>query len=99
MKIFGYLYKVECDNSLEQMDAMGRLHARSLSMQIANDMSPQQIQSTILHEMIEGINYHLQLGLEHKTIMVLETGLFQVLTDNGIDLSPLNNFKGEDHDE
>ena len=43
----------------------------------------------MLHEIIEAINYHLELEMEHNVRMGLEAALFQVLTANGVDLSPL----------
>jgi hypothetical protein len=42
----------------------------------------QSQESGILHEVIEALNYHLQLNLEHDKIMLLESGLNQVLVDN-----------------
>ena len=68
---------------------MGRFHAKSQSIQIANDINQQQDESTMIHEAIEAINYHLGLELEHKDITALEAALYQVLTDNGVDLAPL----------
>jgi len=46
-------------------------------------------ESSVLHEMIEALNYHLDLKLQHETIMQLEAGLYQCLKDNGVDLSSL----------
>lgn len=38
--------------------------------------------STFLHEIIEAINWMLELHLEHSQISALEEGLYQVLKDN-----------------
>lgn len=44
---------------------------------------PVQIrESTLLHEIIEAINFMCELGLRHNQIMTLETGLYQVLMAN-----------------
>ena len=85
MKILGYTYQVEIVDS----DAMGRFQARRQRLQIASDLAGDGKLSTLLHEIIEAINYHLGLNLPHRTIMALEAGLYQVLADNGVDLSPL----------
>ena len=44
-------------------------------------------ESTMLHEIIEAIDKHLDINLEHHTIMLLEAGLYQVLRENGINTS------------
>ena len=89
MKILGYNYTVDRSKSQDEVGAMGRFHAKSQAIQIANDINQQQDESTMIHEAIEAINYHLGLELEHKDITALEAALYQVLTDNGVDLAPL----------
>ena len=75
------------------MDAMGRFQSRRQRLQIADDLAGDEQLSTILHEIIEALNYHLALDLPHNAIMGLEAGLYQVLVDSGVDLSPLMNNK------
>ena len=89
MKILGYNYEVIIKEGSSYIDAFGKLNAKELQIQIAADLVPAQITSTLLHEIIEALNYHLQLELPHRTIMSLESGLYQTLTDNGVDLSVL----------
>lgn len=49
-----------------------------------------QMQTTaIIHEIIEAINYQLELKLKHNQIMSLECGIFQSLKEKGVDLSVL----------
>lgn len=86
MKILGYNYALVTDTDME---ALGSMHSRSQRLKLATDMHPDQQLSTLLHEIIEALNYHLDLGIQHQTIMALEAGLYQVLADNGVDLSPL----------
>lgn len=38
--------------------------------------------SVLLHEIIEALNYRLELELEHRKITSLEGGLIQVIRDN-----------------
>ena len=38
--------------------------------------------TTLVHELIEAVNYHLCLGLEHDKISQLEVGLFQIFNRN-----------------
>lgn len=46
--------------------------------------APQEQKSTLLHEIIEAINWMTDLDLSHQTISTLETALFQVLESNGL---------------
>lgn len=88
MKILAYAYKVEIVDP-EVMDAMGRFQARRQRIQIADDLAGDELLSTLLHEVIEALSYHLALDLPHNAIMQLEAGLYQVLADNGVNLAPL----------
>lgn len=38
----------------------------------------------LLHEVLEGLNYHLELQLEHRILTSISEGLFQVLNDNDL---------------
>ena len=89
VKILGYNYRLVEDGDDEMIGAYGRLHIKQQILQIAEGLSRQQRESTVLHEILEALNFHNNLGLSHKAIMPLEAGLYQVLTDAGIDLSPL----------
>jgi hypothetical protein len=89
MKILGYQYGIIRDRNSEEMGSMGKLHVKPQKIQIATDLTEQQEASTVLHEIIEALAYHLEMKLDHQDVMGLEAGLYQVLTDNGIDLSPL----------
>ena len=50
---------------------------------------PQQQLSVLLHELLEAICHHLDLEFEHSALRGLEAGLFEALTANGVDLTPL----------
>lgn len=89
MKILGYNYRIERGVRVDEMDAYGRIDRRRQIITVASDLAEDGHASTLLHEILEALNYHLELKLEHRAIMSLEAGLFQVLTDNGVDLSPL----------
>lgn len=39
-------------------------------------------ESTVLHEIIEAINYKCQLELTHQTICTLESALYHIIKDN-----------------
>lgn len=89
MLILGYEYQIIEDGDADIIGAYGRHHIKKQILQVASGLAPQQQISTVLHEIIETLDYHLELGLAHNIITSLEAGLFQVLTANGVDLSPL----------
>lgn len=89
MKILGYDYTLNKSADREQLENMGRCNTANQRIEIANNMNQQAQESTLLHEVIEALNFHLELKLEHTVISSLESGLYQVLTSNGVDLSPL----------
>lgn len=90
INILGYEYEVNLSQTEKQIGGqLGNLDGKYLLIDIASDMNPQQILSTLLHEIIEAINFHSQLNLPHESISLLEAGLFQILTANGVDLAPL----------
>ena len=89
MKILGYHYRITDDGNADDMNALGRFRAKRQIIELADDLCPEQAISTIIHEWLEAFRYHLGLEFEHSDIMALESALYQVLTDAGVDLSPL----------
>jgi len=63
-------------------DALGRMNPTILTIEILKSLAPEQRNSVLLHEIIEAIDMQCDLDLDHKTICVLETMLYQVLKDN-----------------
>lgn len=87
--ICGHRYAIDMDKPSDQIEASGRTIPERGKIQIASDPGRGQALSTMLHEIIEAINYHFQLGLPHSKIMILEAGLYDTLTRNGVCLDPL----------
>ena len=89
MNILGYNYTVKRGATTDELGALGKMIAASLTILVASDLVPQQAESTILHEIIEVANYMLNLGLEHKQISGMEVAVYGTLIAAGVDLSPL----------
>ena len=87
--ILGHPYTVVRDKTTNEIGASGRLFTANGEIQVAKDLCPTQATSTILHEIIEAINWHCELRLKHAAIMTLESTLFTILTSNGVKLEPL----------
>jgi hypothetical protein len=83
LKIGGYDYKVRLEKHWNRDNgASGSQCGNALEIYIDPDFPEQNKESTLLHEIIEAINYHYSLHIEHDKIMVLEATLYQVLKDN-----------------
>ena len=89
LRILGYDYTVDTSKVQRDMDACGRADFCLQVISVANDLSDDQMRSTMLHEIIEVLDYSLDLQLDHGKICQLEAGLYAVLKTNGVDLGPL----------
>lgn len=88
MKILGNEITVVRDPFMK-LGKWGEYDYGNQTIKICGD-APMAIQdSAILHEVLEAVNGMLELELEHKVIAQLEAALYQVFSDNGVNLSPL----------
>lgn len=86
IKILGYEYTVQQRSPPEGIptDSFGGCDFAKGTIYCSKDIPSNLQESTLLHEILEALNYHLELGLKHSQITALEAGLYQVLKDNGI---------------
>jgi len=83
IKIGGYFYDIEIDETLAlKSGCQGTQCSNTLEIKIDGGIAQQNKESTLIHEIIEAINYHYELKLEHTVISTLESALYQVITDN-----------------
>lgn len=97
MKILGFDYSFERFEMAHEDDSFGRYCVKSQKILIAEGLHPQQEISAIVHEVLEVLDYHLDLTLGHQAVMALDASLFQILSDAGVDLEPLRRELGSDH--
>lgn len=83
VKIGGHAYECELVSNLARDDdALGRSCGNALRIEIDDSISHENKESTLLHEILEQINYRYGLRLEHNQIKILETALYQIIKDN-----------------
>lgn len=88
LRVLGKDFELKVVDSQIVGSACGHFHSDRNEILINKRMCKSMQESTIIHEIIEALNYHLELNLEHNKITALESGLYQVLKDNNlIDLS------------
>ena len=71
--------------TLDDLDAGGTWRASDGRLCLAMDRPETQVAETFLHEIIEALNYSLELELKHTRIQALSSGVFAVMRDNGLD--------------
>jgi hypothetical protein len=90
LNILGYSYTLKTDETIDEMGGnVGLTNFNEKFLQIASNLDADQKSSVFIHELIEAINYHLELDLTHPQIMGLEVALNQTLRDNGVDFSTI----------
>jgi len=90
LDILGYHYTVNETKPLSEMKGnSGTCDLDHSIIELANDAGEDMKLSTLLHEIIEAINFHLEIRLTEAKIKQLEAGLFQALTTNGVNLQDL----------
>jgi hypothetical protein len=84
LNILGHDYEVQFveHNQLDTSRNCGTCDMYRTILAISTNQSRTMQESTIIHEIIEAVNYCLELNLEHNKITALESGLYQVLKDN-----------------
>lgn len=85
IKILGHNYNIKWskDRCKETGSANpGTSWAKNTTIWIDGSWSQPQQEASLIHEIIECLNYHLEMDLEHRKIQSLEAGIYQVLKDN-----------------
>jgi hypothetical protein len=89
LNILGHDYCVDFSRTQDDIGLAGICYPGDQLIEISNDIPNDSKASTLIHEIIEAINYHLELNLDHSKICGLEIGIFQALKDSGVDLTPM----------
>ena len=83
IKIFGHDFVVKMHKEEDSGNvSLGTYMVGRNTILINTRQSDSQMESTLLHEIIEIVNALNELGLTHSQVSALETGLYAVLKDN-----------------
>ena len=97
--IAGLEYDIEyIKHYARDAEALGSHCGNSCTIKIDTDLKLQVQQKTLIHEILEAINFEYSLKLEHDKICVLESGLFEVIKNNPELLRYFNNKEIEKKD-
>jgi len=84
IKIIGKMIDVKIVKNKELPNLNGQFQTQYNLIHLNEDVEPQQLEETLLHEIIEFIETQLELKIEHKSICALSECLYQVLKDNNL---------------
>ena len=94
IKILGHNYNIviQKDYIIETDGETGKCNNYNNTIYIAEEQPESAKRDVLLHEIIEAINYRLELNLEHHQICALGEVLNQVLAENAIFATLKSNF-------
>jgi len=84
LRILGVNYRVDFESSIEKgWNSAGRCDGAKGFIKVCTEVNNADHQkSVLLHEIIETLDYRLELKLDHNVITSLESGLISVFLDN-----------------
>lgn len=85
LKILGHEYSVIQDPNLYFDETnCAIIHLGKCEIRISTQHPTSRQEEGLIHEIVEALNYHFQLKLEHDKLSQIGEGLYQVLKDNGL---------------
>jgi len=85
LNILGHDYSVTLrENMARDSDRMGQCSSNRLAIEIDPSLPAQNQESVLIHEILEAIDFLLELDLPHVMISQIGTALYQVLKDNNL---------------
>jgi len=85
LKIGGHIFEVILkDRNRDGGSNPASINTGICKIWIDNKQAKSQVESSLIHEIIEAIDYLYGLDLEHKQIEVIESAFYQVLKDNSL---------------
>lgn len=83
VRVQGIDYEVLLDPHIAQeRDSFGEYRAGRCQIALSAQSSTQQANHSFVHEVLEALNYNLNLTMDHHTLTALGAGLYQALMDN-----------------
>jgi len=82
VKSASHEYKVSQKPLFLREGTAGTCRTQALEIEIDDAIPVSAQEEALVHEIIEAINYHYELELEHNKITVLGAALHQVLAEN-----------------
>ncbi|MFP4017190.1 MAG: hypothetical protein ACLFUI_09175 [Halanaerobiales bacterium] len=87
LKLGGFNWKIEeVEHLMIERNNIGEMEPRTHVIRLDKAASEQQKEETLLHEIIEAINYMYCMDLDHHQIELLGVTLHQALKDNKLQL-------------
>ncbi len=83
LKILGHKYKLSStDKPLLERSTIATICPNTLTIEISSIYPESRQEEGLFHEIIEALDYHLELKLDYDKITALGEGLYQIFNDN-----------------
>lgn len=82
LQVLGLRYEVALLKETMPSNAAGQMLAFKALIKVDEDAAPERRRAVLMHEIVEAINFELDLNLKHRAITSLATAINQVLADN-----------------
>ncbi len=85
IKIGSHVFTIESKpNLISDRDRYAEVNYRTNEITIDPSATKQQVEESLIHEIIEIIDGHCEMRLSHQTIKTLGFSFYQVLQDNNL---------------
>lgn len=90
VKVKDKVYTISYTQTVEKGELAGRCFHDQKKMDIAMDQIPEEVESTVIHEILHAISYEYKFPLSESKVLKLEQALYEVFKQNGwrITLTP-----------
>ena len=84
LKICGFTYEIILEDRKHKrgVNAPATCNSEQHKIWIDANQCQEEQEASLIHEILEALNYHFQLEMPHKTISTLEATLYQILKEN-----------------
>ena len=80
--IAGLKYKIELEKNLARdANALGTHCGNIATIKVDEDLRGCVKKKTLLHEILEAINFEYELKLEHNILCIIESALFEIINN------------------
>ena len=81
INILGHIYTINYSSAVKDS---AHIYIDKLEIHISKEIRESRQEEGLFHEILEALNYHLGLELEHKQTVAISEGLYSVLKLNNL---------------
>jgi len=82
--ILGQEFAIKYKRDKKKRDYIGKCFPNANKIYLVKDLSQDKLEETFIHEIIEAINFNLELKLKHRQITALAVAIYTVFKENNL---------------